>query len=52
MKKKWSVKVNFKDGSFLKSISKLNYREEGILEVIYKIEKKFPKKNIISVQSI
>ena len=52
MKKKWSVKVNFRDGSFFKSVSKLNYREEGVLEVIYKIEKKFPKKNIISDQII
>tara|TARA_B100000427_G_scaffold323318_1_gene326561 strand:+ start:1860 stop:2054 length:195 start_codon:yes stop_codon:yes gene_type:complete len=50
-KKKWSIRISFEDGGFFKSISKYNSRELGIVEIIKKAEKKFPKRNIISVQS-
>ena len=49
--KKWLIRVNFDDGSYSEGISKKDFRENGIIDIIKLNEKKFPHKRIISVES-
>ena len=50
--KKWVIRVDFADGSSLENVSKKDYRENSIMDIITLTEKKFPHKIIISVHSV
>ena len=49
--KQWKIRVIFNDESFIEDMSKKNFREDGIIEIVNSTEKKFPNKKIFSVKS-
>ena len=50
--KQWKIRVIFNDESFIEDMSKKNFREDGIIEIIRSTEKMFPNKQIVSVESL